>query len=133
MRECNEYEITISKLLKVVHNYSELIKIRVISDDAMREDNRHEFYLTENLSENQEETDRVLKYYADVPVWNIHATIENVYDIIRNGKMRNGNFAVAAIVANCHYADVRKGFLREKEDMRKAKRKEYNQRRKPNG
>lgn len=132
MQKCNEYEITVSQLLKVVHRWSELIKIYVISDDAMHEDNRREFYLTENLSENQEEIDRVLKYYADVPVWNIHATIENVYDIIRNGKSRNGNFAVAAIVVNCYYADVREGFLREKEDMRKTKRKEYNQRRKRN-
>ena len=39
---------------------------------------------------------------------------------------------MAAIVANCYYSDIREGLLREKEDIRKEKRREYRQRRKNN-
>lgn len=50
MRECNEYEITVQKLLKVVHRYTERIKIHVVSDIEMFKDNqRHEFNITENF------------------------------------------------------------------------------------
>ena len=77
MRECDEYEISISKLLNVVHSSTELIKIRVIADAAMFEDKMHEFYLTSNFSESREERDRVRKYYSDVTVWNIHVDFEN--------------------------------------------------------
>ena len=39
---------------------------------------------------------------------------------------------MAAIVANCHYSDIREGLIREKEDIRKEKRREHRQRRKNN-
>ena len=123
MRECNDYEITVSKLLDVVHKSTERIKIHVVSDILMFKDNMREFYITENFSENRAEMDRVLKYYGDVPVWNIHTDIEDVPNNTQKGK-----YFVAVIVANCHYSDVREGYLREKEDIRKAKRREHNQR-----
>lgn len=127
MRECNEYEITVQKLLKVVHRYTERIKIHVVSDIEMFKDNqRHEFNITENFSENESEINRVLKYYGDVPVWNIHVDIDNAYS------GHKGRFSVASIVANCYYSDARDGFLREKDDLRKAKRREYNRRRMEN-
>lgn len=127
MRECNEYEITVQKLLKVVHRSTERIKIHVVSDIEMFKDNRrHEFNITENFSENESEINRVLKYYGDVPVWNIHVDIDNAYS---NHK---GRFSVVSIVANCYYSDAREGFLREKDDLRKAKRREYNRRRMEN-
>lgn len=125
MRECNVYEITVAKLLNVVHNSTERIKIHVVSDFDMCKDNQREFYITENFSENQAEIDRVLKYYADVPVWNIHIEIDDVH-FYNDCK---GRYTVASIVANCHYKDAREGFLREKEDLRKAKRREYNKKR----
>lgn len=109
MRECDDYEITISKLLNVVHRSTELIKIRVVSDAAMFEDKMHEFYITNNFSENQEEIDRVLKYYGDVPVWNIHINFEPTMNYPKKGRG-----VMAAIVANCHYKDAREGYLREK-------------------
>lgn len=126
MRECNDYEITVAKLLNVVHRYTERIKIYVVSDLEMFEDGQREFYITKNFSESQAEIDRVLKYYGDVPVWNIHVGVDDA-DLYREHK---GRYTVASIVANCHYADVREGFLREREDLRKAKRREYYQRRK---
>lgn len=76
MRECDEYEITVEKLLKVVHHYTEKIVIRVVSDSEMIRDSAHEFDITRNFSESQEEMDRVLKYYADVPVWNLTCGFE---------------------------------------------------------
>ncbi len=42
----------------------------------------------------------------------------------------SGRYTVASIVANCHYTDMREGYLREKEDIRKAKAKAYRERRK---
>lgn len=123
MRECNNFEITASKLLKVVHRSTERIKIHVVSDAAMIADKQHEFYITENFSKSREEIDRVLKYYGDTPVWNIHIEFDNVLDYPGRG-------VIAAIVANCHYSDIREGFEREKADRRKEKRKEYYRRRK---
>ena len=127
MRECDEYEISISKLLNVVHSGTELIKIRVVADAAMFEDKMRECYLTNNFSESREEIDRVLKYYGDVPVWNIHVDFENTLNYPKKGRS-----VMAAIVANCHYRDIREGLLREKEDIRKEKRREYRRRRKNN-
>lgn len=123
MRECNDYEITISKLLNVVHRSTVRIKIHVVSDAAMIADRQHEFYITENFSKSREEMNRVLKYYGDTPVWNIHIEFDNELAYPGRG-------VIAAIVANCHYSDIREGFEREKADMKKAKRREYYRRRK---
>lgn len=125
MRECNEYEITIEKLLNVVHRYTEKIVIHVVSDSEMLQDGEKEFDITRNFSKSQEEMDRVLKYYGDVPVWNITAGCEHEH--IPGIK---GGHIVCYIKANCHYRDAREGFLREKEDLRKERRKEYRQRKK---
>lgn len=130
MRKCNEYEMTISKLLNVVHSSTVLIKIRVISDAAMFEDKMHEFYLTSNFLGSREEIDRVLKYYSDVPVWNIYVDYVDFENTL-NYPQKGWN-VMAVIVANCHYSDIREGLLREKEDIRKEKCREYRQRRKNN-
>ena len=121
-RECKEHEITIEKLYRVVHRYTEPIKIYVVSGAEGFNDKVKDFYITKNLAESQEETDRVMKYYADVPVWNLH--IAHELRRCQFGEVTSGGL-VSSIVANCHYADVREGYLREKEDIRKAKRKEY--------
>lgn len=123
MRECDDYEITVSKLLNVVHKSTERVKIRVIADAEMYEDNLREFYLTENFT-SRDEMDRVLKYYGDTPVWNIHVELDDTL------YSPNGRGVIAAIVANCHYSDIRNGFEREKADIKKAKRREYYRRRK---
>lgn len=128
-RECDEYEITVSKLLKVVHRYTERIKIYVVGDEESIKDKVKEFYLTEDFSKNEEEIDRVLKYYADVPVWNLHVSVEQAYSVRYQNSASKGVFTVASIVANCHYQDIREGYLREKEDIRKAKAKAYRERR----
>lgn len=121
-RECKEYEITVENLLKIIHRNTERIKIKVIASYEGTKDGVREFFLTENFSKSQEEIDRILKYYANVPVWNLHTEIDNKYLFCESQK---GNFVVVSIVANCYYKDIRDGYLLEKSDIRKAKAKEY--------
>lgn len=122
MRECDEHEITVEKLLKVIHNSTERIKIYVVAGGVTSEDRVRSFYLTEDFAESQEEIDRVLKYYGDVPVWNIHVEWDDKTCYSSKGIVK-GRHVVASIVANCHYRDIRGGYLSEKEDIRKAKRR----------
>lgn len=126
-RECKYYEITVEKLFNVVHRCTEPIKIKVIAGAEGLQDKVKDFYITENIAKSQEEIDRVLKYYADVPVWNLHIEFDEM--ICKTGKV-NCKSLIASIVANCHYKDAREGYLREKEDIRKEKRKEYRERKK---
>lgn len=121
MRECKEYEITIEKLLNVVHSYTDPIRIYVIIGDAWLtcEEARgtrrlHDFYLTKAHTEyDDEEKERLIKYYKDVPVWNITAWHDVDCREIRYG-----------IEARCHYKDVREGYLAEKADLKRAKERE---------
>lgn len=129
-RECKYNEITVEKLFNVVHRYTEPIKIYVVAGVEGCQDKVKDFYITQNFAKSQEEIDRVLKYYADVPVWNLHIDFEGVR--CKNGEVNCGGL-IASIVANCHYKDVREGYLREKEDIRKAKRKEYRKKKKSKG
>ena len=124
MRECKDHEITIEKLLRVVHNYTDPIRIYVVvgderldCDEARR---MYNFELTHCYSyHDKEETERLLKYYKDVPVWNLTAWHDVDCREIRYG-----------IEAHCHYRDVREGYLAEKADKRRAKQREYRKRRK---
>lgn len=126
-RECKYNEITVEKLFNVVHRYTDPIKIHVVPDIEAFQDKVKEFYITENFAKSQDEIDRVLKYYADVPVWNLH--IEFDATRCKSGEV-NCHGLIASIAANCHYKDVREGYLREKEDRRREKRKEYRERKK---
>lgn len=121
MKECGEYEITIEKLLKVVHSYTDPIRIHVVIGDAWLtcEEARgtrrlHNFYLTKAYRNcDDDETERLLKYYKDVPVWNLTAWHDVDCREIRYG-----------IEAHCHYKDVREGYLAEKADRKRAKERE---------
>lgn len=126
MRECKEYEITIEKLLRVVHNYTNPIRISVVMGDAWLTCDEastrrmKDFYLTKNYNyHDKAETERLLKYYKDVPVWNITAWHEVDCREIRYG-----------VEARCHYKDLREGYLAEKADIKRAKQREYRKRRK---
>lgn len=129
-RECREHEITVDKLLKVTHDYTTRIKIYVVGGAEGRVDGVKSYYLTEDFSKSQEEIERLLKYYADVPVWNLHVSIESADFVRYQDSSKKGAFAVASLVANCHYKDIWEGYLREKEDTRKSKAKAYRERRK---
>jgi hypothetical protein len=129
MRECKEYEITIEKLMRVVHNYTDPIRIRVVMGDAWLTCNEanhmRDFLLTECYSyRDKEEQERLMKYYKDVPVWNLTVWADGYYSSERGRTMYMG------IEAHCHYKDIREGWLAEKDATRKAKRAEYRKRRK---
>lgn len=129
MRECKEYEITIEKLMRVVHNYTDPIRIMVVMGDAWLtcDEAKHmrDFLLTECYSyRDKEEQERLLKYYKDVPVWNLTVWTDGFYSSEKGRTMYMG------IEAHCHYKDIREGWLAEKDAARKAKRDEYRKRRK---
>lgn len=128
MRDCKEGEITIEKLLNVVHSYTDPIRISVIIGDAWMtcEEARgtrrlHDFYLVKAYrratDEGAKEKERLLKYYKDVPVWNITAWHDVDCREIRYG-----------IEARCHYKDLREGYLAEKADLKRAKERERRKR-----
>ena len=128
--EYDEYEIPVSKFFKIIHRYTERILLRVVGDyEAIKDGVRGDFYITEDAYQTDQEAERILKYYGDVPVWNVHVVWgEDWWD----GKFRNhkGQSIYAGICGNVHYKDIREGFLREKEDRKKEKRREYYQRKK---
>lgn len=129
MRECKEYEITIEKLMRVVHNYTDPIRIRVVIGGAWQtcDEAKHmrDFFLTKCYSyRDTEEQGRLLKYYKDVPVWNLTVWTDGFYSSEKGRTMYMG------IEAHCHYEDIREGWLAEKDAERKAKRAEYRKRRK---
>ena len=71
-----------------------------------------------------EEQGRLLKYYKDVPVWNLVVWTDGFYSSEKGRTMYMG------IEAHCYYKDIREGWLAEKDAERKAKRAEYRKRRK---
>jgi hypothetical protein len=125
MRECKEYEITVRQFLRFCHHYTEKIKIHVVfrgeEDFKLKSPRQHDFYLTENASESKEETERLLKYYADVPLWNLH--IESKWEPVIG---RKGYFICCYLVAHCNYRDIYQGYEQEKKDRQKARRKNEN-------
>lgn len=67
MRDCSQYEITIKQFIGFVHGYTERVQIKVITQ-PLDGSKGGIFLLTDNLTGSEEETERVLKYYGDVPV-----------------------------------------------------------------
>lgn len=129
MRECGEYEITIEKLMNIVHDYTDPIRIEVIMDDAWltcpEAKRMRDFVLTACYSHrNGKEQARLLKYYKDVPVWNM--------TVWQSGPHCSGagRTFCYGIEARCHYKDIREGWLAEKADKERERRREYRKARK---
>ena len=78
-------------------------------------------YLTTDLAKDQTEIDRMLKYYGDVPVWNLHTLVEHVQ--MTEPRTSHGEYLVASIIANCYYKNAKEGWLREKQDKKKRPKK----------
>ena len=128
MRKCTENEITIEKLLNIVHNYTDPIRIEVIMGDAWLTCNEakhmHDFVLTERYRcQDKEEQERLLKYYKDVPVWNLTVWHDAYYT-------EKGRTFYAGIEARCYYKDLREGWLAEKADKKRQQKKEYRRKKK---
>ena len=114
MRPCNESEITVNKFLSFCHYQTERIAIHVIGG-------RSEFWLTKDAASSTEEMDRLIKYYGEVPLWNLHVGYET--DRLTGG-MYYGRTSciVGVLVANCKWSDVEPCYRLEKEDIKRAKR-----------
>lgn len=129
MRECKYYEVTVEKLLRLVHSYTDPIRICVVMGDAWLtcDEAKHmrSFELTHCLNRRDEaEEARLLKYYKDVPVWNLTVWVDGMHCDPKGRAMYMG------IEAKCHYKDVREGYLAEKADRRREQQREYRRRRK---
>lgn len=127
MRECNECEITVEKLIRLVHSYTDPIKISVVMGDEWLtcDEARHmsDFCLTSAYTcRNKEETERLLKYYKDVPVWNLCVWVNGTYSSDK------GRAVYMGIEAHCFYKDIREGWLAEKADIKRQKQREYRKR-----
>ena len=128
-RACNEYEITIGQLLRVVHSYTDPVRIQVVMADAWttcdEAKNMHDFTLTKCCrNTDTEEQERLLKYYEDVPVWNLTVWMDG-YQLSNRGRA-----FYTGIEARCHYKDMREGWLAERADIRREKQREYRLRKK---
>lgn len=131
MREPNEYEVTIERLIKLVHAYTDPIRIHVVMDGHGKFDevkNMHDFDLVDRFfkgsRQNDKEMDRLMKYYKDVPVWNLTVWTDGTYITDKGRTISMG------IRANCHYSDIREGWLAEQNDIKREKRREYRRRKK---
>lgn len=131
MREPSEYEVTIEHLIKLVHAYTDPIRIHVVIDNRFKFDeakNMRDFDLVKRLfkgsRQSEKEMDRLMKYYKDVPVWNLTVWVDGTYYTDKGRTISMG------INANCHYSDIREGWLAEQNDIRREKRREYRRRKK---
>ena len=132
----SKYQITIEKLINVVHCYTDPIRIYVVMGDAWLtcDEAKHmrDFVLVKCLRDKygdaNKDVERLLKYYKDCPVWNLTVWCDGPYT------SKNGRAFYTGIEAKCHYKDIREGYLAEKADIqrekRRAYRKKYNERKK---
>lgn len=106
--------------------------INVVTDCEALKDRVSEYYLTTDLSGDESETQRILKYYGNVPVWNLHVKFIDCKRL-PGVKRVTGCGIIGAIVANCYYRDVKPYRLIEVKDIKNAKQREYYRKRNNNG
>ena len=128
MRDCKKSEITIEKLLQIVHTYTVPIRINVVVGIARIEfseaKHMHDFELTSlYMKRDCAETERLLKYYRNVPVWNLTVFVDGIYSSERGQTLYMG------IQARCYYTDIREGWLSERMDIKRQKQREYRKKR----
>lgn len=119
--------ITIRQFLKSIHRYTEWVRIQIINDvlgekaPSYLSDNVFVLQKGEISNFGQKEEERILKYYGDAHVWNIHACIECVYGYI--SYQNNSNWYAPVIEANVSFSEVRDAWHREKADIQREKRR----------
>lgn len=125
-----EHEIPLWKFLRITHYYTERVGIYVVSGDNWQPGD-HDFWLSRDVfkgirtGKRLEELERMLKYYADVPVWNVCAEWE--YEMFQ--PTVSGRLAVTCLTARCNYDNIREGLAREKADRRREQNRESARRR----
>lgn len=140
----SESKIPLWQFLKTIHYFTERTMIYVVIGDAWIEEKQkgnkrlHDFWLTEDAfkgvwEDDYSEVERLLNYYADAPVWNIcgEFTIKP-YDnhMTWDRKRINGRHITSCITARVYFRDIRNAWYREKADIQRMKRAEYNRKRK---
>ncbi len=136
--EAESGKIPLHEFLALCHRWTERVRIRVVMGDAWLKFEEAanlggEWALTENAFAEEDgkwpELERLLKFYADAPVWNIVARLFQPLIHLMNRKYgKTGDLAGTVIEAHVHYEDIREGFLAEKDAIRRRKRREYRQR-----
>ena len=112
---------TPQQFYEFVHEWTERMAIKVIIDIANFDTTQpglkrlSDFYLTTDLKKDKE---RIFKYYGDAPLWNLHVDWRSAHTV---GDFYRG--MTYTLVANVHFSDIMEGYLKEKEDIKKDKRK----------
>ena len=125
-----EHHIPLWKFLRITHYYTERVGIYVVAGTGWVKGDR-DFWLSRDVfngicsGKYQAELERLLKYYANVPVWNVCAEWVEA-DLISN---TSGRKVSTWLTARCHYDDIREGLAQEKADRRREQRREYERRR----
>ena len=120
-------EIPLWQFLKIIHAYTERVKIYVvIGTECINYKRMNDFWLTENAFKGIWENDfsevkRLLEYYADVPVWNVCAEREQE-DFYR---VRSGHQVTSCVTARVHFSDIKDAYFREKADNERKRKQEY--------
>lgn len=114
---------TPQQFIDFTHESTERMAIRVIIDRANFEEVKGlkrltDFYLTDDLYADQE---RILKYYGDAPLWNLHVSWDTFHGAKKGTSYRGINYV---LVANVHFSDIMEGYLKEKKDRKKNKNNE---------
>lgn len=132
--ETKLYALPLWQLMRVIHKYTVRLRVDVIiGTEYVNHPRLHNFALTNDAfhgfngvsgREKTKEIERLLKYYADVPCWNISADLEQVPGYMMGARYHGGYCVTPVIVARVHYKDIEEGYLREKKDIRCAKRRE---------
>ena len=120
--------ITIRQFLNSIHRCTEWVRIKVVND--VFGERKAPSYLSENVfalqrgeqrNIGEDELNRILEYYGDVHVWNVHAIIEEVHGHIEY--QNNSMWYTPVIEANVSFSEVRDAWYREKADMQREKRR----------
>lgn len=131
MSEYSQY-ITLRQFLDVIHYWTEWVQINVVND-IYSTDRKYPRYLSEDVFGDEQdsdnwhirkifpERDRLLKYYGDAHVWNVHAEIKSVYGHIKGKQCCD--WAAPVIIANVAFSEVRDAWLREKADIQREKKR----------
>jgi len=120
-------EIPLWQFLKIIHAYTERVKIYVVMGaEWINHKRMNDFWLTENAFKgiwlnDLSEVKRLLEYYADVPVWNVCAEWEQM-DIY---KVKGGHSVTSCVTARVHFSDIKDAYFREKADRERKRKQEY--------
>lgn len=125
----NEELITIRQFLNSIHRYTECVRLRVIND--VHDGKKAPDYLSmdifapregEKKGFGEEEERRILEYYGEAHVWNVHADLHMYHGHIP--KEIGNVWFTPCIEANVSFSEVRDAWYREKADIQREKRRQ---------